>query len=208
MLPDLGSVPPLYLFLFGLVVLTLLARRIRFLRVIMSVVTWVALLGVLYLAFDQRGRFDPYLTEIAGKLNMDRQQVTGEEVRIRMGHDGHFWATATLNGVKRRMLIDSGATITALSTETAEAAGLKPRAELFPVLIRTANGTVQAKTATIGKLALGNIAARDLSAVVSASFGDMDVLGMNFLSRLKSWRVEGNMLVLVPHHPQPVTERS
>ena len=208
MLPDLNSVPPLYLFLFGLVALTLLARRIRFLRVIVSVVTWVSLLGVLYLAFDQRGRFDPYLSELAGKLNMDRQQVTGEEVRIRLSHDGHFWATAKLNGVERRMLIDSGATITALSDTTARAAGLEVRDELFPVLIRTANGTVQAKTATIADLSLGNIAARNLSVVVSPSFGDMDVLGMNFLSRLKSWRVEGNTLVLVPHNPQPVAERS
>jgi aspartyl protease family protein len=27
---------------------------------------------------------------------------------------------------------------------------------------------------------------------------------MNFLSKLQSWRVEGQTLVLVPHHPQHV----
>jgi aspartyl protease family protein len=27
---------------------------------------------------------------------------------------------------------------------------------------------------------------------------------MNFLSRLKSWRVEERTLILVPHHPQDV----
>jgi aspartyl protease family protein len=41
--------------------------------------------------------------------------------------------------------------------------------------------------------------------VVSPAFGDTDVLGMNFLSRLKSWRVEDGVLVLVPHHPQDAT---
>ena len=39
----------------------------------------------------------------------------GEEVRLRMAPDGHFWADVRLDGVERRMLIDSGATITALS---------------------------------------------------------------------------------------------
>ena len=37
-------------------------------------------------------------------------------------------------------------------------------------------------------------------------FGDIDVLGMNFLSRLKSWRVEGRTLILTPHHPQDAPE--
>ena len=44
--------------------------------------------------------------------------------------------------------------------------------------------------------------------VVSPAFGETDVLGMNFLSRLKSWRVEGSTLILEPHHPQPYTPKS
>jgi aspartyl protease family protein len=33
---------------------------------------------------------------------------------------------------------------------------------------------------------------------VSAAFGDMNVLGMNFLSSLSSWSVQGQWLVLKP----------
>jgi aspartyl protease family protein len=44
--------------------------------------------------------------------------------------------------------------------------------------------------------------ARNLKVVTALGLGELDVLGMNFLSRLQSWRVEGNTLVLVPHHPQ------
>jgi aspartyl protease family protein len=36
----------------------------------------------------------------------------------------------------------------------------------------------------------------------------MDVLGMNFLSQLQSWRVEGRTLVLAPHHPQAETDET
>jgi aspartyl protease family protein len=54
-------------------------------------------------------------------------------------------------------------------------------------------------------LRLGDIAARGLGVVVSPAFGDTDVLGMNFLSKLKSWRVEGQTLILEPHHHQDFT---
>jgi aspartyl protease family protein len=45
---------------------------------------------------------------------------------------------------------------------------------------------------------LGPITARDLKIVVAPGLGDVDVIGMNFLSKLQSWRVEGRTLVLVP----------
>src|SRR5688500_16254586 len=61
----------------------------------------------------QQAPYQPQLARLAGKLGLDSQEVVGKEVRIRMAADGHFWADATLNGVKRRMLIDSGATVTA-----------------------------------------------------------------------------------------------
>jgi aspartyl protease family protein len=65
-------------------------------------------------------------------------------------------------------------------------------------VLNTANGMVSARTATVAELTVGNVTARDFGVVVSPAFGDTDVLGMNFLSRLASWRVEGKTLVLVP----------
>ncbi len=79
---------------------------------------------------------------------------------------------------------------------------MKPSAGLIPIWLSTANGMISADGATVGELRLGNIVARRLAVVVSPSFDKIDVLGMNFLSRLESWRVEGRTLVLVPHHPQ------
>ena len=209
-LPDFTEIAanlPVYLLLLvPVVILASLLRRVPVIGTLLSIATWLAIAGLLFVAVSQHQRFNPAFADFADALKLDRQTVVGKEVRIAMAKDGHFWANVTIDGVDRRMLIDSGATITALSADTATAAGLRPVDEAMPVLIRTANGTVRAQTAEIADLKLGNIAARELPVVVSPSFGDLDVLGMNFLSRLQSWRVEGRTLILVPHHPQPVRE--
>lgn len=198
----LGPNALIYLLLLILPLSALIGRRVPFLRVVTMLATWAVLFGVLALVVAQRERFDPYLARLTSVLHLSDQQVVGSEVRIRMSADGHFWADAKIGGVVRRMLVDSGATVTALSTGTAAAAKIKVGQPLFPVLIQTANGQVSAQTATIEALILGNVVARDLPVVVSPAFGTTDVLGMNFLSKLKSWRVEGRTLVLQPHHPQ------
>lgn len=189
--------------------------------IVLSIVGWIrvpivaglARLGllavvalVLILATGQRDRFEPYIGRLLAPLERDAQQVVGEEVRLQMSPDGHFWANVRLDGVERRMLVDSGATITAISDRTAREIGLDAAPSPIPVLIRTANGTVAARQGRVDELRLGNIKAGGLGVVVSPAFGDVDVLGMNFLSKLKSWRVEGRTLILTPNHPQPVTD--
>lgn len=146
----------------------------------------------------QQAPFDPNLSRITASLGLDRQEVVGEEVRIPMARDGHFWATVRLNGTERRMLVDSGATVTALSTATARAAGVEADATLVPLLMKTANGTVRADAGTLDRLDIGGIEARKLKVVISPGLGDTDVLGMNFLSELQSWRVEDRTLILTP----------
>ncbi|QNE31451.1 TIGR02281 family clan AA aspartic protease [Sphingomonas sp. NBWT7] len=207
-MPTLADVTPhlpLIGALFGVVIVASLLRRIPIVGRIFGALTWLVLLGALAMVIVRRERFDPYLGSVARMLDLSSQQVAGEETRIRMSPDGHFWANVRFGGVDRRMLIDSGATVTALSLATAQAAGLDVREAGFPMLLRTANGTIRAQTADIAELRLGNVVARDLPVVVSPAFGNTDVLGMNFLSRLKSWRVEERTLIMTPHHPQPVT---
>lgn len=151
----------------------------------------------------QQAPFEPNMARITGQLGLDRQEVVGDEVRIRMAPDGHFWANVTLNGVQRRMLIDSGATVTAISDHTATEARIDRDVDLVPVMLQTANGMAPARPGTVDELRLGNIVARNLKVVSSPALGPMNVIGMNFLSKLQSWRVEGRTLILVPHHPQP-----
>lgn len=193
----------LALYAVGAALLLILLFNIPYIgRVLRSLFSFAVLAFCLFLLFQQ-APFDPNLARLTAKLGLDDQEVTGEEVRIRMARDGHFWAQVTLNGVERRMLVDSGATVTALSTQTADLASIERGNGMLPVIMRTANGTVSAETGTVERLRLGNIEARNLKVVVSSALGNVDVLGMNFLSQFASWRVENRTLVLVPRAPDP-----
>jgi aspartyl protease family protein len=205
MIPDFGANTLLYLLLIILPVSALIGRRVPLVRVLGMLLGWGVLFAIALVVLNERERFDPYLARIASALKLDDQTVAGNEVRIRMSPDGHFWARVKLDGVSRRMLVDSGATVTAVSSVTAKAAGLGVHKSMFPMIVQTANGSVPADVSAVKTLTLGDITARDLPVVVSPAFGDMDVLGMNFLSRLKSWRVEDRTLILTPHHPQDFT---
>jgi len=164
------------------------------------------MLAFLIFLLLRQAPFDPTLARFTSSLGLDGQKVVGKEVRVRMAADGHFWVNATVNGIPRRMLIDSGATMTAISGETASRAAIETGTGLTPVVLKTANGMAPARTGNIDELKVGNIVARNLKIVTSPGLGDLDVLGMNFLSALESWRVEGRTLILVPHHPQPADD--
>jgi aspartyl protease family protein len=151
----------------------------------------------------QQAPFDPNLSRITTSLGLDQQEVVGDEVRIPMSRDGHFWAQVKINGTEKRMLVDSGATVTALSEATAAEAGVEPDATLVPLLMKTANGTVRTDAGSLDRLTIGAIEVRGLKVVISPALGDTDILGMNFLSQLKSWRVEGRTLILLPRSEAP-----
>lgn len=182
--------------------LILLLQRIPYVGRIVRFLFSLALLAFFLFLLFQQAPYQPELARLTERLGLDNQEVVGDEVRVRMSRDGHFWVNATINGVSRRMLIDSGATVTAISDETATRASVDRDLNLAPIVLRTAGGVVPARPVSIAELRVGNIVASNLKAVTSPGLGNLDVLGMNFLSELQSWRVEGRTLVLVPPDPQ------
>ena len=195
----------LALYAVGAALFILLIQRIPYVGRIVRFAFSLGLLAFLIFVLLQQAPYQPELARFTAKLGLDDQRVSGKELRVTISPDGHFWVTASINGVKRRMLIDSGATVTAISERTAREAGIDAGSGLAPVILRTANGTTPARTGSIDELRVGNILARDLKIVTAAGLGNLDVIGMNFLSKLKSWRVEGRTLILVPNHPQAET---
>lgn len=166
----------------------------------------LGLVAALLLTVAQAARMSSTSDVALTWAGMQKQEVAGDTTRIPLSPDGHFWINAQVNGEPRRFLVDTGATLTAISSNTALSAGIEPGPMDGSLILQTANGAVAAQTAVIDELRFGNIVARDLDAVITPGMGETNVIGMNLLSRLAGWRVEGRTLILTPKNPQVVGE--
>lgn len=125
--------------------------------------------------------------------------VEGGETVISQRVDGHFWVEARLNGVPVEFLVDTGATYTGVSARIAGKAALVPDPNDRGVILDTANGPIVARMSTADSLRFGSIDAHGLPiAIAPDNETETNVIGMNLLSQLASWRVEGGKLILVP----------
>src|SRR3546814_3882863 len=69
--------------------------------------------------------------------------------------DGHFWVNGRVNGHDIRFLIDSGASITAVSGKAATDAGLDVDQSGYPTILQTANGAIEVRRSNIAVLEIG-----------------------------------------------------
>jgi aspartyl protease family protein len=189
--------------LYGVLALTLVAsslfaRRLPLGQTLKMLFAWVGIFGVVFALFSFRYEAKLVWQRITAEFSPGGTVGHDGTLRLRKSDDGHFWVDTEMNGKKVHLMVDSGATFTSLSDATAAAAGVTVDETGFPVLLETANGAVEAKRARIARLKVGPIVRADFPAVVSKQFGDVNVIGMNFLSTLKGWRVEGDEMVLNP----------
>lgn len=113
-------------------------------------------------------------------------------------NQGHYYGNFEINGRKQMGLIDTGASVVAINVSTARKLGLSPSGLNFNALVSTANGVVKAARATLNRVELGSIRVDNVEAMVlpDASLSGM-LIGMSFLNRLSSYRVENGALHLV-----------
>jgi len=122
--------------------------------------------------------------------------ITGAASEIVRGADSHFYVNAQVNGATIRMLIDTGASIVALTRADALAAGIAAGPGEFSAEGVGVGGTVRLKPVTIDRLAVGSLAANAVPAVVVEDTLPVSLLGQSYLSRLTSVEIKGDRLVL------------
>ena len=172
----------------------LMARRERGLRLAKMALAWVLIFGAGFILFTFRDNFGWFAQRLKAEA-IGTPVQEGRETRIPMAIDGHFWVNASLNGKPVEFLVDSGATMTTIDRRTAETAGVEisPQRDQY---VRTGNGIIRVSSGRAATLGVGGIERSDVALQV-ADNDDLNVLGMNYLSSLSRWGVEGRWLVLV-----------
>ena len=178
-----------------LVLGALISRREPAARLLTMALAWVGIFAAGFVLFTFRDDLGWVMQRLRAEATGTPVEQ-GKETRIPMAVDGHFWVDAELNGEPVKFLIDSGATMTTIGRQTAQRANV----EINPAqdqIVRTGNGIIKVSRGRATSLEIAQIKRRDLALHV-ADTEDLNVLGMNFLSSLDRWGVEGRWLVLVP----------
>lgn len=159
----------------------------------MIIAAWVLLLAMLTLLFSQW---------LERQNNPNRQlsvttNLQGESsVVLKRNRAGHYVAPGKINGVDVVYLLDTGATLVAVSSSLAEKAGLQPGA---PSQSRTANGVVMSWLTEIDRLQLGPITMQNVKASILPNMPAHEVLlGMSFLKHLKLQQQGDELEISVP----------
>jgi len=174
---------------------SLMARRERAAKLLTMALAWIAIFAGGFVLFTFRDN----LGWVAQRLKAEAVGTPvqqGQETRIPMAIDGHFWVDAKLNGQSVKFLVDSGATTTTIDRGTAKAAGIEVASQRDQY-VRTGNGVIRVASGRADELTVGGVTRRDVRLEI-ADNDDLNVLGMNYLSTLSRWSVEGRWLVLVP----------
>jgi aspartyl protease family protein len=126
--------------------------------------------------------------------------VAGTDSRsvvISPASNGHFEVEGRVDGRRMDFMVDTGASVIALTADDAATLGIHPSASEFTAQVSTANGTVRAAPVELDRVEIEDITVRNVAAMVLPDGALRDnLLGMSFLSRLHRWEFADGKLVL------------
>jgi len=175
----------------------LLGRRIGLSDAIKSIGIWI-LIGLLLVAgYAYRTEITQVWHRVTGALDPgvtvreDQQRLV-----IAVSADGHFHADVKLNGTPVRMLVDTGATTTAIPPAVARRAGLDLGSLRYTITVNTANGQTRAASARLKTLSIGPVTLKDVRVLVGSRQGGPSVLGMSTLRRFRRVTIDGDRMLI------------
>lgn len=110
---------------------------------------------------------------------------------------GQYLVHPTIENFRIRMLVDTGASLVALTEADARNLGIRPAPGDYKIPLRTANGIVRGARVNLREVRLGGIIVRNVEAVVlPAGALSLSLLGTSFLSKLRGYEVQSGRMIL------------
>lgn len=121
----------------------------------------------------------------------------GRTVVIPRDSRGHFQVNARVDGKRMDFMVDTGASVIALTARDAARLGLRPAAREFTTEVKTANGTVRAARAQLNRVDIDDVTVRDVAALIVPDEAlNENLLGLSFLSKLRRFEYSNGRLIL------------
>ena len=130
------------------------------------------------------------------KLTTASMVASGSATSISKSPDGHFWTEARVNSSSVKFLVDTGASVVALTPLDAQKAGVDLRNLQYASPINTASGQIMAASVKLDLISVGNVSVRNVRAVVIKKGLPHSLLGMSYLGELQSVEATKGMLIL------------
>lgn len=156
---------------------------------------FVVLTGIFSFKDDAAFIGKRFLGALAPTQGMEHGDGT---VSFPAGPDGHFYIQALVNGGRVTFMVDTGASDIVLTPRDADRIGIDSEHLDFDQVAETANGLVRGAAIELDSLVVGPIDMGRLPATINGADMSESLLGMEFLNRLRGWRVENGVLTLVP----------
>ena len=177
---------------------SLFYSKIRSYQAINYALIWLGLAGVLFVGYAFRDEGSDLLKRLLGELTPSLSQSSGQTETLRMGKNGHFKVDARVDGTRIQFLIDTGASDVMLSPFDAKRLGFDLTKLKYTKRYNTANGIVNGAPINLSHISIGRINVYNISATVNSADVKVSLLGMQFLSRLSRFEIQGNKLILTP----------
>ncbi|MBY9067911.1 TIGR02281 family clan AA aspartic protease [Hyphomonas sp. WL0036] len=110
--------------------------------------------------------------------------------------DGHYWTRADVQGTEVKFMVDTGASIVALTYRDAQRLGLAPETLTYDSEIRTAGGVTYGASIMLDSIRIGRVEVEGVSAVILREELEQSLLGMTFLSELNSYEFRKGQLII------------
>jgi aspartyl protease family protein len=118
-------------------------------------------------------------------------------VVISPGRNGHFEVAGNVDGRRMDFMVDTGASVIALTARDAAMLGIHPAESEYVAMVRTANGTVRAAPVELDRVEIDDLVVHDVAALILPDGALSDnLLGLSFLSRLRRFEYSDGKLVL------------
>jgi aspartyl protease family protein len=117
-------------------------------------------------------------------------------VALDRAENGHFYADGDVDGAPVNFMIDTGASVIALTGADAQKLGQTWYPNELQTVGRGANGDVIGKPVMLGRVRIGNLEVNNVRAIIIPEGLDVSLLGQSFLSKIQNVNISGDRMTL------------